>query len=166
MKNVVFWDVSLCRSCVNWRFGGKYRLHVQGRKIRERGTGFSSCCKLILSNYSTLKMEVVLSSETSVEAQSTQRHIPEDDILQNEVSLGVSERDVIRPARIRSVKIWSILSDVYNFRFPMATNLTIPCRIMSVCWTSLAPRMFTVPSIMPICPSVIKLILGWQNFLK
>jgi hypothetical protein len=38
MKNVVFWDVALCRSCVNRRFVGTYRLHLQGRKIRERGT--------------------------------------------------------------------------------------------------------------------------------
>jgi hypothetical protein len=38
MKNVVFWDVALCRSCVNGRFGGTYRLHLQGRKIRERRT--------------------------------------------------------------------------------------------------------------------------------
>jgi hypothetical protein len=36
-KNAVFWDVALCRSYVNRRFGGKYRLHLQGRKIRERG---------------------------------------------------------------------------------------------------------------------------------
>jgi hypothetical protein len=35
LKNVVFWDVALCRSCVNRRFGGTYRLHLQGRKIRE-----------------------------------------------------------------------------------------------------------------------------------
>jgi hypothetical protein len=41
MKNVVFWDVALCRSCVNRRFGGKYRLHLQGRKIRKRGTSVS-----------------------------------------------------------------------------------------------------------------------------
>jgi hypothetical protein len=27
-----------CRYCVNRRFGGRYRLHLQGRKIRERGT--------------------------------------------------------------------------------------------------------------------------------
>jgi hypothetical protein len=33
--------------------------------------------------FSTLKMEAKLSSETSVNAGSTQRHIPEDDILQN-----------------------------------------------------------------------------------
>jgi hypothetical protein len=36
MKNAVFWDVAPCRSCVNWRFGGIYHLHLQGRKIRER----------------------------------------------------------------------------------------------------------------------------------
>jgi hypothetical protein len=32
MKNVVFWDVALCMSCVNRRFGGTYSLHLQGRK--------------------------------------------------------------------------------------------------------------------------------------
>jgi hypothetical protein len=32
MKNAVFWDVMPCRSCVNRRFGGTYRLHLQGRK--------------------------------------------------------------------------------------------------------------------------------------
>jgi hypothetical protein len=37
MKNTVFWDVAPCRFCVNWRFGGKHHLHLQGRKIRERG---------------------------------------------------------------------------------------------------------------------------------
>jgi hypothetical protein len=41
MKNAIFWDVAPCSSCVNWRFGGTYRLHLQGRKIRERGTGMS-----------------------------------------------------------------------------------------------------------------------------
>jgi hypothetical protein len=35
------WDVALCRSWVNRRFGGTYRLHLQGRKIRERGTSMS-----------------------------------------------------------------------------------------------------------------------------
>jgi hypothetical protein len=41
LKNTVFWDVAPCRSCVNWRFGGMYHLHLQGRKIRERGTSLS-----------------------------------------------------------------------------------------------------------------------------
>jgi hypothetical protein len=44
MKNVVFWDVVPCRSCVKRRFGGMYRLHLQGRKIRERGTSISAVC--------------------------------------------------------------------------------------------------------------------------
>jgi hypothetical protein len=38
MKNTVFWDVAPCRSCVNRRFEGTYRLHLQGKRIRERGT--------------------------------------------------------------------------------------------------------------------------------
>jgi hypothetical protein len=37
LKNAVFWDVVPCRSCVNRRFGGTYRFHLQGTKIRERG---------------------------------------------------------------------------------------------------------------------------------
>jgi hypothetical protein len=31
MKKAVFWDVVPCRSGVNRRFGGTYRLHLQGR---------------------------------------------------------------------------------------------------------------------------------------
>jgi hypothetical protein len=41
MKNVVLWDVVPCRSCVNRRLGETYRLHLQGRKIGERGTSVS-----------------------------------------------------------------------------------------------------------------------------
>jgi hypothetical protein len=41
MKNAVFWDAAPCRSCVNRRFGGTYLLHLQDRKIRERGTRVS-----------------------------------------------------------------------------------------------------------------------------
>jgi hypothetical protein len=40
-KNAVFWEVAPCRSSVNRRFGGTYRLHLQGRKIRERETSVS-----------------------------------------------------------------------------------------------------------------------------
>jgi hypothetical protein len=40
-KNAVFWDVAPCRSCVNRRFGGTYRLHIQGIKIGERGSNVS-----------------------------------------------------------------------------------------------------------------------------
>jgi hypothetical protein len=41
MKNVVVWDVALCRSYVNRRFRVTYHLHLQGRKIRDRGTSAS-----------------------------------------------------------------------------------------------------------------------------
>jgi hypothetical protein len=34
--NAVFGDVMPCRSCVNLRFGGMYRVYLQGRKIREQ----------------------------------------------------------------------------------------------------------------------------------
>jgi hypothetical protein len=42
MKNAIFWDVVPCSSCVNRRFRGTYRLHLQHRKIRKQGTSVSS----------------------------------------------------------------------------------------------------------------------------
>jgi hypothetical protein len=36
LKNAVFLDVIPCRSFVNRRFVGIHRLHLQGRKIRQR----------------------------------------------------------------------------------------------------------------------------------
>jgi hypothetical protein len=41
LKNAVFWDVGPCRWCMNRRFGGKYRLHLQDIKICERKTSVS-----------------------------------------------------------------------------------------------------------------------------
>jgi hypothetical protein len=49
-------------------FEGTYRLHLQGRKISERGTSVS--------------MKAIPSSETSAHTRSTWCHIPEDGILQ------------------------------------------------------------------------------------
>jgi hypothetical protein len=72
LQNAVFWDVAPCRSCVNRRFGGPYRLHLQGRKIRVQGTSVSRWLQ---------KMETTRTSETSVHTRSTRRHIPEDGIL-------------------------------------------------------------------------------------
>jgi hypothetical protein len=59
MKNVVFWDVALCRSCVDRRFGGTYSLHLQGSKIREQSTSMHPPANATasLSNFTTLKME-------------------------------------------------------------------------------------------------------------
>jgi hypothetical protein len=36
MKTAVFWDVAPCRSGVNRRFGGTYRLHLKGRREKIR----------------------------------------------------------------------------------------------------------------------------------
>jgi hypothetical protein len=84
MKNVIFWDVAPCRSCVTRRFGGTYRLHLQGRKIREQPPAHAGSS---LADFSILKMEAIRSSETLVHTRSTWRHIPEDGILKNKVTL-------------------------------------------------------------------------------
>jgi hypothetical protein len=60
MKSAVFWDVAPCRSCVNRRYGGTYRLHLQGRNIRERGTSASRWQQSVRSlKYSPAKHENV-----------------------------------------------------------------------------------------------------------
>jgi hypothetical protein len=86
IKNAVFWDVAPCKSSVNRCFGGTYRLHLQGRKIHKRGNSVSSLqppahAGYSLADFSTLKIEAIRSSETSVHTRSTRRHIPEDGIL-------------------------------------------------------------------------------------
>jgi hypothetical protein len=70
----VFWDVAPCRYFVNRRFGGTYGLHLQG---------ISYLLTLVHRSWisSTLKMEEIRSSETSVHTISTRHHIPEDGIL-------------------------------------------------------------------------------------
>jgi hypothetical protein len=41
MKDTIFWDITPCSPLkVNRSFGGKYRLHLQGRKISLLGTCF------------------------------------------------------------------------------------------------------------------------------
>jgi hypothetical protein len=69
MKNAIFWDVTLCDSCKNRRFGGTCRLHHQGDKNLRAG---------ILV---TMVMEAIRSSETPVLTRAMRRHISEDCIL-------------------------------------------------------------------------------------
>jgi hypothetical protein len=76
MKNVFFWDVALCRYCVNRRFEGTYRLHLQTADWQPPVHAGSS-----LADFSTLKMESIRSSRTSVYTISTRPHIPKDGIL-------------------------------------------------------------------------------------
>jgi hypothetical protein len=72
VKSSFFWDITQCGLLnVNRRCGGRYRLHLQGRRIsqtrnqHEAGSRQSSR----LAYYLTLKMEVKCSSETSVDFQ-------------------------------------------------------------------------------------------------
>jgi hypothetical protein len=81
MKSTIFWDLMPCSPLkANRRFGGTYRLRLQDRRINKQDSAYSS----------TLKMEAICSSETSVGFQrTTQRYIPEDSTLE-EVLLGGS----------------------------------------------------------------------------
>jgi hypothetical protein len=78
MKNAVFWDMAPCRYFVNRRFGQTYHLHLQVAL-------YSYLLTLVHRSWisSTLKMEAIRSSETSVNKISTRPHIPEDGILHN-----------------------------------------------------------------------------------
>jgi hypothetical protein len=67
LKDAIFWDVAPFRSCVSQRFGGTYRLHLQGRKICKRGT--------------SVNRWLSAASKTSVHTRSTWLQIPEDGIL-------------------------------------------------------------------------------------
>jgi hypothetical protein len=86
MKSIIFWNMTSCSPLsLNRRFGGTYRLHIQGGRNR-----FSKpACHLLARWFvepisSTLKMDTICSSETSVETQrTTRRHIPEDYTLHN-----------------------------------------------------------------------------------
>jgi hypothetical protein len=89
MKNAVFCDVASCRYCVNRRFGGTYRLHLQGIRNprgRNQHEQVAADCRLLtlvprLWISYTLKMGATRSSETLVNTISAWRHIPEDGIL-------------------------------------------------------------------------------------
>jgi hypothetical protein len=60
MKSIIFWDMTPCSLSFNRRFGGTYRLHLQGQRYR-----FSKPASM------QVKMEATCSSETSVESQRT-----------------------------------------------------------------------------------------------
>jgi hypothetical protein len=74
-RNVIFWIVTLGSSEeVHWRFGGTYRLHLQGRRVsqtrnqQEAGDKQTRC----LDNSSIMMMVTICSSETSVDCTSVQ----------------------------------------------------------------------------------------------
>jgi hypothetical protein len=86
-SNVIFWDITPCSPLkVNRRFGEPYHLHLQSRRISPARNQRESRWKTqpYSVSYLTLKMEVICSSETSLDFQRTTRlHIPEDRTLHN-----------------------------------------------------------------------------------
>jgi hypothetical protein len=91
----ISWDITPCSLLkVNRRFGGKRRLHLQGRRISQARNQRESSWQSELSRwfclfyYSTVKMEATCSSKTSVDSQrNTRRCIPEDRTLHNHLHL-------------------------------------------------------------------------------
>jgi hypothetical protein len=88
MNNIIFRDISPCRSCKNRRFGGKCLPHHKGGKnLRDRNNvsvlRFLVTIHVVPSSpiHVTLKMEAIHSSETPVLTKASRRHILEDDIL-------------------------------------------------------------------------------------
>jgi hypothetical protein len=74
MNAAIFWDITPCSPYMNRRFGGTFNLYLQGRK----SVGKESSAKKIAGLISTLKIEVIRSSETSLHIRITLRYIPED----------------------------------------------------------------------------------------
>jgi hypothetical protein len=71
----ILWDITTCRPVkVSRRFGGTYRLHLQGqaRNLHEAGNNIT------LAYSSTLKMGAICFSETSIGFHRTnRRYVPE-----------------------------------------------------------------------------------------
>jgi hypothetical protein len=63
----------------------------------------------LLADFSTLKMEVICSSETSVHTRSTWRHIPEDSILHSH------HRENLKSYKAKHVPLWE--STPWNLNF-------------------------------------------------
>jgi hypothetical protein len=63
LKNAVFWDVTLCGSCKNWRFGQTYHLHHQGAKNWQIGMLAVTSNQIMLC--SVLQLLVIVNVVTS-----------------------------------------------------------------------------------------------------
>jgi hypothetical protein len=123
MKNAIFWDVALCRSCVNRHFRRTYRLHLQGRKICEQGNSSlqpPAHAGSLHADFSTLKMGAIRSSETSVHTRSTRRHIPEDGILHSHRNENLKSYILFLFLLIwRNMDLWHIMTVAFrNFQVP------------------------------------------------
>jgi hypothetical protein len=78
VKSTIFWDITPCNPLrVNRRFGGIYRLYLQGRKVSRARAQRES-------RWKPDPMEAICSSETSVNFQrTTRRYNPKDGTFNN-----------------------------------------------------------------------------------
>jgi hypothetical protein len=103
MKRFIFWDITLCSPLkVNQRLGGTCRFRLLATCSH---SGF------VLDSFSTLKMEAMYSSKTSVDFQrTTRRFSPEYRILQINFPLGswVSVRAIAQAVsrRLPTAEAW------------------------------------------------------------
>jgi hypothetical protein len=86
MKSIIFWDMTSGLLSCNRRFGGTYRLHLQGWRNNFSKNQLSTCLRAGSCWNYVFDHEDGGDSffETSVAAQqTTRRHIPEDDTPHN-----------------------------------------------------------------------------------
>jgi hypothetical protein len=87
MKNYIFWDTTPCSLLkVNYSFGGRYRLHLHGRRINQSINQHEECNLvffLILCSFLIWLIFITRSSERSVYFQwTTRRYFSEGRILE------------------------------------------------------------------------------------
>jgi hypothetical protein len=110
IKNVVFWDVTLCISCVNRRFGETYPFHVHD------------------------------SSETSVNVRYTQRHIPEDDILRlwTMITFALPELAIFAYESHKKARNASAKQIIYVIKCIQSGCNSVVCSVSNLCYFQLS----------------------------
>jgi hypothetical protein len=81
MKCVVFWDITFCSPVSQPTFRKIFHHHVQVQRVRLGRNRHEAGSKLVLLYSSTLKMEIIFSSETSVEFHWTAECYISEDVL-------------------------------------------------------------------------------------
>jgi hypothetical protein len=129
MERFIFWDITPCSPLkVNRCFGGTWRFHLLATCSH---SGF------LLNSFSTLKMEAIYASKTSVDFQrTTRRYAPEYRRLQTNFPLGslvsvlIIPQAVIRwlptaAARVRAKVIWDLSWAKWHWgRFHPSTSVS------------------------------------------
>jgi hypothetical protein len=127
MKNAVFWDMAPCSPFVNRRFGGTYRLHLQSEPPAHAGTS--------LADFSTLKMETIRSSESSVHQRITWRHIPEHGILHGRNSVDIARGRTISRANTLHCSLHTYLFDENKMEDASSSEMLVVSYQMTLCYT-------------------------------